>query len=208
MPPTYVSPLRAAQAAQTRSRILRAAAQAFGDSGFTGTSLGRIAKDAGVSLETVKQNGPKAALLFAAFDQAFSGTEGDGALNERGLGEEAATLPADRVLPFLVAFVAAANERVARLWPRLLEAAASDPDVAGRLSALQSSRRADMEAAVALFRAHGLCEGDSPDERRADALSFLISPESYTQLVTEAGWSTDAYIDWLVRAIERLILTV
>ena len=92
MAPPYVSPLREAQAAQTRLRVLEAAASVFGSSGYSGTSLPAIAAEAGVSLETVKQNGPKAALLLASFDQAFSGAEGDGPLHFRELGAQAAAL--------------------------------------------------------------------------------------------------------------------
>jgi AcrR family transcriptional regulator len=202
----YVSPLREAQAAQTRARILEAAGRVFGESGYAGTSLARIAQEAGVSLETVKQNGPKGALLLAAFDHAFSETEGEGPLHAREMGEQAAQLTGEPLLRFVVEFVAAANVRVGRLWPRLLEAASGDEDVAGRLAELQANRRADMRGALALFRAKGLCHGDRPDAERADVLSFLISPESHTQLVVEAGWSTEAYHDWMVDAIQRLIL--
>jgi AcrR family transcriptional regulator len=206
MTPSYSSPLREAQAAQTRARILTAAAEAFGESGYSGTSLARVAKAAGVSLETVKQHGPKSALLLSAFDQAFSGAAGDGTLSERRFGAEAAALPPEEVLPFMVAFVASANERVAHLWPRLLEAAAGDVDVAVRLEVLQGSRRTDMEAAVALFRSHGMCRGERPDAERAGILSFLVSPESYTQLVSEARWDRRAYEAWLIEAIEKLVL--
>jgi AcrR family transcriptional regulator len=202
----YVSPLREAQAAQTRERILDAAVELFGANGYAGTSLAKIAQAVGVSVETVKQNGPKSALLLASFDRAFSGAEGEGPLHARELGDVGAALPPDELLPFLVEFVGQANARVGRLWPRLLEAAASDPDVAARLDELSASRRADMHGAVALFRAKGLCSGERPDTERADALSFLISPESHTQLVSGAGWSTKRYHAWLVRAIERLVL--
>ncbi len=202
----YVSPLREAQAAQTRTRILDAAVLVFGEAGYSGASLARIAKEAGVSLETVKQNGPKSALLLAGFDHAFSGAEGEGPLHTRELGEAAEELEPSRLLPFLVEFVGSANARVARLWPRMLEAAAGDADVAQRLCDLQASRRADMVGAVAMFRRRGLCDSTLPDAELADALSFLISPESYTQLVTEAGWSADAYHAWLVRAVGRVVL--
>ena len=74
----YVSPLREAQAAQTRARILDAAVELFGANGYAGTSLAKIAQAVGVSVETVKQNGPKSALLLASFDRAFSGAEGEG----------------------------------------------------------------------------------------------------------------------------------
>jgi hypothetical protein len=40
----------------------------------------------------------------------------------------------------------------------------------------------------------------------ADALSFLMSPEGYAQLVELAGWSHDRYVAWMLDAISRLIL--
>ena len=205
MPP-YVSPLREAQAAQTRRRILDASVSVFGEAGYSGASLARIATEAGVSLETVKQNGPKAALLLAGFDHAFSGEEGEGPLHAREFGETIARAADDEVLPQLVAFIATANARVARLWPRLLEAASADAEVARRLRELQANRRRDMLSAIALFRERALCRSERPDRELADALSFLISPESYTQLVLDAGWGAAAYRRWLQRAVEHLVL--
>ncbi|MGB4778218.1 TetR/AcrR family transcriptional regulator [Microbacterium sp.] len=201
----YVSPLREAQAAQTRARILEAAGAEFGESGYGGTALSAIARRAGVSLETVKQNGPKAALLLAAFDHAFSQAEGDGPLHARELGAQAATLPGEELLAFQLSFVADANARVAGLWPRLLDAA-GDPEVGRRLAELQRNRRSDMRTTIALYRATGLCTSSRDDEELAEELSFLISPESYTQLVVDAGWPAAAYRAWLERAIRRLIL--
>jgi hypothetical protein len=37
-------------------------------------------------------------------------------------------------------------------------------------------------------------------------MSFLLSPESYQQLVRQAGWSTEQYIAWLQRAVRTLVL--
>jgi AcrR family transcriptional regulator len=207
MAPPYVSPLRQAQAAETRRRILEAAVQVFGESGYAGTALARIAVLAGVSLETVKQNGSKSALLLAAFDHAFSGQEGVGPLHAREFGVRAAAAAPEELLPLLVDFVSTGNARVARLWPRLLDAAAGDADIARQLQMLQANRRDDMRNAIAMLRAKGRCHSTRPDDELAAALSFLISPESYAQLVLDAGWTISAYRAWLVEAVERLILT-
>lgn len=207
MPPSYVSPLRAAQAAATRRRILEAAASAFSSSGYAGASLAQIAEAAGVSVETVKQNGPKSALLLACFDLAFAGEEGDGPLYQReGLAELRAK-PRAELLPGLIAFIATANSHVVRLWPRLVEASMMDADVAARLDALQQSRRVDMLGAITVLRDAGLCVSTAPDEDLAAQLSFLLSPEGYAQLVLESGWSTAQYQRWLATAIERMLLT-
>ena len=202
----YVSPLREAQAAETRRRILDAAVVAFGGSGYAGASLAQIAREAGVSLETVKQNGPKAALLLAAFGHAFSGTEEEAPLHERPALEEIRALGDDEFVAGWLRFVADANASVARLWPRLLEAALVDAEIGQRIDALQHNRRRDMESVIALLRERGLCRSARSDDQLAGVLSFLISPESYDQLVLEAGWGADAYFDWLTEAVDRMIL--
>lgn len=202
----YVSPLREAQAAQTRARILDAASDMFGQHGFTGTSLAKIAERAGVSVETVKLAGSKGALLLAAFDQAFAGKELPGTIHESDIGDELRALPPAQMLPQWVAFVADANARVARLWPRVLDAAAGDADVAERLRRLQDSRAKDMRAAIGFLRDVGRVESTLPDDELADSLSYVLAPEGYVRLVLECGWEMEAYRAWVVRAVERLIL--
>jgi AcrR family transcriptional regulator len=205
--PRYSSPLREAQAAQTRARILESAVEAFGQHGWSGASLAKIAAAAGVSVETVKLIGGKPALLLAAFDHAFAGRELDGPIHTNPEGAALLDASDADLLPGLVRFVASGNARVALLWPRLLEAAAADDDVAARVAALQASRLADMRAAIAGFRERGLCASTRPDDELADALSYLIAPEGYVRLVRERGWTESAYRDWVVRAVERVVFT-
>jgi len=205
MPP-YNSPLREAQAAQTRRRILDAAAELFGELGYTGTSLAKIAERAGVSVETVKLAGPKGALLLAAFDQSFVGEELPSTIHESDIGSALRALPADEMLTEWVAFVSDANARVARLWPRLHDAAAGDPEIAQRLANLQANRRKDMCAAVSWLREEGRVQNDIDETALGDSLSYIFAPEGYVRLVIECGWSMEDYRAWVVRAIERLIL--
>lgn len=202
----YVSPLREAQAAQTRLRVLDAAVAVFGERGYSGASMARIAKEAGVSSETVKQHGPKAALLIAAFGHAFTRAIDDTPLHLRDDLQVLRDLPDEEFLDAWMVFVADGYARAARLWPRVLEAAASDPDVGARLALLQANRRSDMESVITLLRERGMCRSSRDDGELASMISFLISPEGYTQLVDEGGMSLEAYREWIVRAVKRLIL--
>ncbi|MGN6272510.1 MAG: TetR/AcrR family transcriptional regulator [Protaetiibacter sp.] len=204
---TYNSALRTAQAAETRRRILTAAGELFASDGYANTSLARIADAAGVSLETVKANGPKSALILGAFDQAFTGEEGDGAIHERDLGASLLAVPDEELLPNLVAFIAGANERIARLWIALLDASMGDPAVERELEALQERRRSDFRASMEGFRERGLARRPGDDEAFAAAMQFLVSPSSYVQLVLDSGWSMQQYREWLVDTIERTIFT-
>ncbi|MCS5717947.1 TetR/AcrR family transcriptional regulator [Herbiconiux sp. CPCC 205763] len=206
---SYNSTLRAEQAANTRQRILDAAAACFARSGYAGTSLADIAAEAGVSVETVKLSGPKRALLLAAFEQAFAGSEGPQTIAERDVGRGILQLEDDQVVAGFVHFVAEANRRTSGLWAGFLSAASSDALVRQELDDLLLRRRADFLAAVAEFERRGLIGPVLDDGSRrelADILSFVASPESHEQLVTQSGWSMERYEAWLRDAVARLVL--
>lgn len=201
---TYRSTLRAEQAANTRSRVVAAAAVCFSERGYPGTSLGDIADRAGVSTETVKANGPKPALLLSAFDRAFAGEEGDEQLAE---SEAARALVGiaddDEFLAALAGVIASANARTSVLWGEYLAAANADPVIAEALSALLQRRQRDFRSAVELFIARGLAGRIDDLDEAAATLSFLWSPESHQQLVLQSGWSIERYERWLVEAARR-----
>ena len=90
VPRAYTSDLRAEQAARTRERVVRAAAEELTERGYERTTLARVAERAGVSLETVKAHGPKRALLLAAFEVMFAGSEGQESLAARPEGRAVA----------------------------------------------------------------------------------------------------------------------
>jgi len=205
---SYASPLRSAQAAETRARILSAAATRFAEAGYAGTSLAEIAAEAGVSVETVKLNGPKRSLLIAAFDQAFTGAEGEGPVHERPLGQRLMEAPDDEsLLAGYVDFVSSANARASVLWLTFQTAAMSDPLIRESLDAVQERRRSDFARSIALFRERGMLSSARPDEELAAALSFLVSPSSYLELVVGSGWGHEQYTAWLTDTIRRVILT-
>jgi AcrR family transcriptional regulator len=70
----YESPLRAAQAEQTRATVVAAATRLFIERGWNGTGMRDVAREARVSVETVYANfGSKAELLKQALDVAVVG---------------------------------------------------------------------------------------------------------------------------------------
>src|SRR5262245_49407030 len=74
---TYRSALRQRQAHETRLRVVAAAAELFAELGYARTTLARIAEAAGVSIETVQAQGPKATLMVAAVEYSAFGVTGD-----------------------------------------------------------------------------------------------------------------------------------
>src|SRR5918997_474080 len=80
----YDSSRRRAQARQTRAAILEAARARFLERGYATTTVGEIAADVGVSVETVyKAFANKAGLLKAMFDVAIVGDDEPIPLQER-----------------------------------------------------------------------------------------------------------------------------
>ena len=110
----YRSALRTRQAEETRARIVAAAARLFAAQGYQATTISAIAKEAGVSAETVKTTAAKAELLIAAFEVTFSGSEAAETLADTEAGSGLTTLPDDVFLDAVITQIDAANERVSR----------------------------------------------------------------------------------------------
>ena len=198
-PRTYASPLRAAQAAQTRQRILDASGRCFAASGYVGTTLHDIAAAAGVSVESVHAHGPKPALLLAAFEQAFALREGQDSIHDRPEIAEIGGRLGDPVefIRFACGFLAEAAARSARLWVVFSQAATADPAIKEAFDALSVRVHADTLRLVTLVANRGDLRSDRTHEQLADELEVLYLPTGYEKLTHSAGWTLDAYRNYL-----------
>ena len=194
---SYVSPLRTADAAATRARIVDAAGRLFVRDGYAATPMRAIAVEAGVSAQTVNLHGPKHLLLIAAFERAFAGDEGRHSLAERPALVEIMSTPdtAAAIEAYLV-FLTEANERSAGITRAIMAAADADPAARAAYADLEDRRRRDMSIAAGWFAARGLVDA-ADAERAADLLGLYTGPDTYLQLVDKARWSPDAYRAWL-----------
>lgn len=203
----YRSPVRVEQAAATRRRLLAAAADCFAENGYAGTSLRTIADRAGVSVETVQLNGPKAELMLAAYEQAFAGEEGQTSLLER---EPVRSLLAETdprvVVALLVDFMVPANAASADLGAALEAAARSDPKIAEAAAGLRLRAITDSRAGAAFVASLGGVPSGRPLDEVGDELWFLVRSSHYLDLVRGAGWSVAQYRAWLLRSISALLL--
>lgn len=198
---SYRSALRTEQAAQTRRRVLEAAAACFAESGYAGTSLPEIAARAEVSPETVKANGPKRGLLLNAFEQAFAGAEGEGGIAESEAGARIAGIAdGQAMLIEVAAFVASANARTSILWGEFMSAANADEKIEEALNGLLERRALDYKALVEALVERGVASGSTDIRTAAATLSFLWSPEGHQQLVLQSGWGQERYTSWLADA--------
>ncbi|GGM34883.1 TetR family transcriptional regulator [Microbacterium saperdae] len=194
---TYRSELRVRQARETRARIIAAAAGLFAAQGYQATTIAAIARAAGVSAETVKTSASKAELLIAAFEVTFSGSEGAESLADTEVAAGLLDLTDDAFLDAVLRQITTANARGHALWTVLLGAALSDAVVDEALRGMLTHRRADLTLLVDELIRRGVARNLRDPAAAAAAISFLISPESYQQLVVQSGWTAESYAVWL-----------
>jgi AcrR family transcriptional regulator len=207
---SYSSELRTEQAAETRRRVLLAAAELFQTRGYHGTSRAAIAQAARVSVDTVQATGAKRDLLLHAFEVTAVGEEVSdpllSAAPEIAAVREATTV--DAFLDAAARWTASANARTGRLLRCIRDAAMSDPEVAAVYGPLEERHRRDVDAMVAM--AERLGEPVPADGRRAlvDELLYVSAPEGHLHFVGECGWSVERYTSWLIARFRSALADV
>jgi AcrR family transcriptional regulator len=203
----YRSPLRDAQAQDTRRRIVAAAAECFRTLGYSRTTLALIGREAGVSAESVAANGPKGALLLAAFEHAFTGREGDDPMTGRDdLAGMLRIEDVDEMLAAFAEFAVALQRDGIGMWRALQDASLQDDTVAALYRGLMERRRLDHELAIEALRARGLVRADRTVAQLAGTLALLNGFDPYQLLVLDFGWSEDDLREWYVDEVRRTIL--
>ncbi|MBM7503799.1 TetR/AcrR family transcriptional regulator [Agromyces aurantiacus] len=199
---SYRSELRERQAAETRLRIIAAAAELFSELGYAGTTLAKVAKRAHVSVETVQKSGPKSALIRAAVEVTSFGVEGDRDVRELEAGKAFLTLTdPEQFPPLAAATMRAVNSGSAGPWMALAGAAHSDPELrAAHVEFLRAIRRQN-ERVLGLFRDRGWLRDDLPFDEIVDRWTVLSSVDTYHRLTAYEGRTLDEYTAWLERMV-------
>jgi AcrR family transcriptional regulator len=197
----YDSSRRRAQAGQNRAAALDAARARFFAQGYAGTTIGQIAGDAGLSVETIyKAFGNKAGLLKAVFDVAVAGDDEPVAMADRDFIARIEAEPqARRKIEMYVAHLCESMPRAAPVQLLAREAGAADADAAG----VYAQTRAETLHGMTLFGRNlhrtGQLRVGAIEAR--DVLWTYFSAELYELLVLERGWSTKRYGRFLAEAV-------
>lgn len=188
----YDSARRREQAEETRRRVLDAAADAFREHGWEGTSIAAIAVRAGVSEETVYARfGSKRALLGAAVERTVRGDDSRPVPEQDAPRAVAASGDIDERIRLFVKDISARLERVAPLVAAVSAASRSEPELADLLSRLHSARLSNLAA---------FASGDA-----LDTVWALTSPELYELLRRQRGWSQARYRSWLSETLGLVV---
>ena len=205
-PRAYQSELRRRQAAETRQRIVVAAASLFSELGYPGTTLAKIAERAQVSVETVQKNGPKASLMRAAVEYTSFGIEGDRDILELDVGKAFLSLADRRQAPALAAAtMRIVNAGSAGVWTALTCAAHGDPELRETFLEFLVAIRRQNERVLGVFRDRGWIRTDMEFDEIVDTWIVLSSVETYVRL-RASGRSDDDYALWLERTAARTLM--
>lgn len=199
---------RAEQAEQTRQRILAAATSLFDSRGYAATTMQAIAAEAGVAVETVYSRfGNKTNLLAAILEQAIvPSDDGSDIFDLPEIQQVRNTTEKRSQLKLLAAFSRGILQRTDKAH-RIVRSAAEVDEQAAQLQRRDKQRRIDGQRTyIDLLLAGGPLRRGLSAEEAAAIYSVLASPETYSFLVGDLGWSSERFQEWLLDNLTRLLL--
>lgn len=200
----------AASRLETRRRLLEAAAQEFDENGYQAATVVRIARRAGVTVQTLYLAwGSKRALLRGYMERALAGQD-DASYAEvlpsfidAGLADDQGD--AAVILAQISHLYRGTAERAASAWKLYRDAAAVDAQVAEDWQALQHLRRQTFAGLIERVPLTSLRSGLTR-EQAAEAAWVIASPETYELFVRTAGHSIDEYEQWVATTLVAALL--
>lgn len=200
---------RSVRAAETRERIVRSAGELFTAQGYGATTLQDVAKQAGVSIQTVYfVFGNKRSLLKEVVDSAIAGDLEPVPTMQREWFLHATAAPTAREL--LARYVRGATailHRTAPIVGMVSAAAAIEPEVAELWQPdLNPRYQVTTEACRALLRKPDARPGLRL-KRATDIMYGLLSPELFTVFTSDRGWSERSWQLWATDTLARQLCT-
>jgi AcrR family transcriptional regulator len=185
----------------TRAHVIEAARRLFLARGYARATLGEIAREAGVAVQTIYNAvGSKAAVLKLVFEATVSGPAAPRTVPELMRERTRDARDAPSMVRLLSDWFTEAHGRMATLWQVIDEAAAHDPDVA-RFERERALARLEhyAEAARELKR-----RGGAPGLEVEDAAALIFAvghPRIHRTLVGQRGWPPERYRRWVEAAL-------
>jgi AcrR family transcriptional regulator len=205
----YTSPLRAEQAAATRTRILDSARALFVEQGYPATTLTQVAEAAGVAADTVLHIfGSKKGLLKTVLDVTVGGDEAQVPVLDRP-GPQAMRRETDqrRQVAMLARGITEQAERIQPIDDILRSAALVDADARALRDDLQlRQRRQAITQVVSWISANGDLKNKMNVENATDIVWTMTSPEVHHLLRDQCGWDAERYQAWLHDTLESALL--
>jgi len=191
----------------TQTAIVAAAARLFTERGYHATSIGRIASEAGVAVQTIYNSiGSKRDLLSRVLDFAAAGERAPVPVAQF-MHEQAQREPDPRrIIAQLVGFWRGALPRTAPVFRVIREAAAADPEIAALERARAAGRLNGYRMAATTLAERGALRAGLTIDRAAAAIFAIGHTEAYRALVIDGDWDDDEWAAWVQATLEAALL--
>lgn len=200
---SYRSPVRTAQAAATRQRILDAARALLEAQGYEATSVTALAEAAGVSVDTLYTAvGRKPQIVLAVIDDLLGGEQAA----QRAYVREIQAEPS--AVGKVAVYAQAASQLVPRIAPlqdALRKAGESDAACATAWRALTQRRARNMLQFAQELRGTGDLRPDLGDRQVADII-WSTNASEFWGLFQQRGWTPQEYGAFLADMWTRMLL--
>jgi AcrR family transcriptional regulator len=191
----YRSDRRAAQARETRGRVLASATDVFLRRGFGAATIREIAAVAGVSVATVESLlGTKTRLLKAAIDVAIAGDDEPVAVLARPWAARAmAATSAREFLSITAEVISAVQCRSAGLILAVFEGSAKDPALAALAQDMVAQRARTAAWIVERLDRLGALRAGLGHDEAVDTVWVLMDPAVFDRLTRLRNWPPASY---------------
>ncbi|WP_346045113.1 helix-turn-helix domain-containing protein [Actinomadura chokoriensis] len=187
--------------------MVEAARALFVREGYHATTLTAVADRAEVGHRTVYVRfGTKAALLRHVVDVAVAGDTAERAVAERDWYRAALTgrTLADRI-EALAEGTAGLMERAADLFEVVLQAQATEPELAEAFQAGRADTRGLLRRFVESARTDGLLAETTDPAWQEETVALAGQAETYLLLRRTTGWAPEQYGAWLRRTLTHVL---
>lgn len=201
----YSSTVREAQAADTRRRIVAAAAELFLAEGYARTTIKAIADRAEVAADTVYATfGAKIRVLTAVIDSRLA-PAGEPNVTER---PETVAIRTEtdqrRQIALFADDITTVIQRVGPVFEILRTAAAIEPEAAAVYEEMNGYRLSNMRRFVEWIAANGPLRVGL--DEAAETLWALASPDTARLLLEGRRWSPERYARWVEHLLAATLL--
>jgi AcrR family transcriptional regulator len=201
----YVSALRKEQAARTRMLITEAAAGLFVGEGYARTTVRAIAERAGVAPDTVYAVFSSKVGVLTAVLNARLAPSGEASVMDRAESRAVRDEPDQRrQLHRFAHDMAGVSAQIRPIYEVLRTAGAAEPEVGQVFTEMERHRLAHMRQLAGWLARRGPL-GVSQD-RAADILFVLASPDVARMLCDVRGWSQAQHAAWLETMLRCALL--
>jgi AcrR family transcriptional regulator len=187
--------------------IVEAATRLFLERGYHSTSIGQIAQQAGVAVQTIYNSiGSKRDVLSRVLDFAAAGERAPVPVPQFMREQAEREFDPVVIIEQLVEFWQGALPRTAPVFRIIRDAAGIDPDAAALDRDRAAQRLRNYEIAARLLDRRGALRDGLTIDQAAAAIFAIGHPETYRTLVLDGDWDDHHWAAWARATLQAALI--